>query len=124
MVRPLDITRTVGCLVALAFTGCTLGLQPVRLSGGDGASYRTAVIVHAPDLASGFDPIMGYLHAHFPQYKWTDRWLSSRGDKIYIVYELSAAGREKRKVWFDITEASQPSNQAMQLTAVSFAINV
>ena len=117
MVRPLDMTRAVSCLVALAFGGCALRLKPVRLRGGDGASYRTAVVVHAPDLASGFDPIMGYLHAHFRQYKWTNRWLSPVGDKVYIVYELSAPHRKKHEVWFDITEATQPSNQAIQRTA-------
>jgi hypothetical protein len=117
MVRPLDITRTVSCLVALAFGGCALRPKPVYLSGGDGASYQTAVVVHAPDLGSGFDPIMGYFATHFPKYRWTDRWISGVGDKVYFVYELSAPHRKKQKVWFDITEASEPSNQAMLRTA-------
>jgi hypothetical protein len=75
----------------------------VVFRGGDGTSFEKAVIVKAPDGATGVRAEYAWLAEHFPGARPCRQSLQSRGPRSYDVLEIHDASGAKREIYFDIT---------------------
>jgi hypothetical protein len=77
--------------------------KPIRFSGGDGSSFATAIIVHAPNNVSGVRAEYDYIKARYPGYRFISQALENRGGKVYDLMTFVSADGKKRVLYFEIT---------------------
>ena len=111
----------VSLLAALALVACetpttstrpaqTGGLRPpgpakpVTFSGGNGSSYKTAIVVHASDEKSGVHSEYEYIRAHYPGAQFRGQVLALENGKSYDVMTFLDGSGKKRVLYFDIGE--------------------
>ena len=115
----------VALLAALSLVGCETptstspsaptagnagGLRPagprkaVSFGGGNGSSYKKAIVVHASDEKDGVHAEYEYIRAHFPGSRFKSQALAFENGKAYDIMTFADAAGKKQVLYFDISE--------------------
>jgi hypothetical protein len=76
----------------------------ISFRGGDGSSFESAIIIHAPDNASGVRAEYDYIKRRYPGYRFVGQALANRSGKVYDIMTFFSADGKKRVLYFDITQ--------------------
>ncbi|WP_153796884.1 hypothetical protein [Foetidibacter luteolus] len=77
--------------------------EPATVSGGDGLSYETAVIINAGGEIQGVAKEYEWLREHYPGYSMVKQTLQHRDKKSYDVLSIKTAEGQQKDIYFDIT---------------------
>jgi hypothetical protein len=94
---PSSNTKTGGLLPALP-------TKPTTFSGGNGSSYKTAIVVHASSEVTGVPAEYAYIKAHYPGYRFISQGLSFEHGKSYDIMTFADSHGKKHVLYFDISE--------------------
>lgn len=94
---PSSNTKTGGFLPPLP-------AKPTTFSGGNGSSYKTAIVVHASSEATGVPAEYAYIKAHYPGYRFISQGLSFEHGKSYDIMTFADSHGKKHVLYFDISE--------------------
>jgi len=100
-VKPCTLLMLLFAFAEFASAGVPSGI----LSGGDGSSYRKAIVVNARSAGpqAGLDAQQNYLRQHFGQWRSLGTKVVMHDGRTYCIVALSFQNRRKRTVYFDIS---------------------
>ena len=78
-------------------------IVPVSYGGGDGSSFKQAVIIVAGDEISGVAAEYAYLKKHYPGYRMRSQTQNDRNKNSYDILRFQDADGKERTIFFDIT---------------------
>ena len=105
----VTIMRILTVVLAVALcAACQTGAEAtqrsssVSYSGGDGTTAESAVVIHAPDSASGVRAEYAWIEANLPGARVESQALIP-GKRSYDRFEVVLPSGESRTIYFDIS---------------------
>jgi hypothetical protein len=105
MVKPRQLVLYAGLAIYCGSAQLASANPPVTLSGGDGSSFRKAVVVNARDAGAraGIRAQRNYLFQHFGHWRSADSQVIMHDARMYNVIVLVTDDHKKHTVYFDIS---------------------
>ncbi len=78
----------------------------ITYKGGDGSSFKTAVLmVGAKSDSDATDAEYRWLAIHYPHYKMIEQSLLNNEKRVYDLLKITGADGNEHSVYFDITDS-------------------